>query len=62
MAVGSLDINTVNFFQQLLMQQNQMQQQNQTFMMHMLQSMAGSEGTNSRMNPPANNGHKLPVF
>ena len=41
-AAGSLDLNTVNFFQQLLMQQNQMQQQNQTFMTQVFQSMSGS--------------------
>ena len=56
-AAGSLDLNMVNFFQQLLMQQNQMQQQNQTFMTQMFQSLSGSEG----MNLPTNYGHKLPV-
>merc|ERR1711994_475191 len=32
MAAGGVNPNTANLFQQLLMQQNQMQQQNQTFM------------------------------
>ena len=54
MAAGSLDPNTVNLFQQLLMQHNQMQQQNQTLMMQMLQRMSSSEGTSPRMNPSAN--------
>ena len=56
-AAGGLDPNTANFFQQLLMQQNQMQQQNQSFMTQMFQSMSSSGG----MNPPANYGYKLPV-
>ena len=56
-AAGGMDLNTVNIFQQLLMQQNQMQQQNQTFMTQMFQTLSGSGG----MNPPANHGYKLPV-
>ena len=54
---GGLDANTANFFQQLLMQQSQMQQQSQSFMTQMFQSMSSSGG----MNPPVNHGYKLPV-
>ena len=38
-----------------------MQNQNQFFMTQMIQSMAGSDGTNPHMNPPPNYGHKLSV-
>ena len=54
---GGMDPNTANIFQQLLMQQNQMQQQNQTFMTQMFQTLSGSGG----MNPPADHGYELPV-
>ena len=56
-AAGGMDLNTVNIFQQLLMQQNQMQQQNQTFMTQMFQTLSGSGG----MNTAANHGYELPV-
>merc|ERR1711994_154525 len=56
-AAGGMDPNTANLFQQLLMQQNQMQQQNQTFMTQMFQTLSGSGG----MNPPADHGYELPV-
>ena len=56
-AAENMDVNTVNLFQQLLKQQ----QENQLVMKKIIKSMAGSEGTSPRMNPPINYGHKLSV-